>query len=117
MSPPWTEPAMHRVTSALLQEQRSSKAHPEGGVHAKETSHCLIEVLKKFLSDFSTQKQSLMTVEDLTSAIARLEQSQAQAMAAVAAPSEQIASLRVAIKDDKADKPVYLQSTSELEID
>ena len=49
---------MHRVTTSLLQEQWSSKAHKEGVVHVKETSHRFIEVLKKFLSDFSAQKQS-----------------------------------------------------------
>ena len=98
-------------------------------MHVKETSHSLIEVLKKFLSDVSAQKHLLMTVEenqvhafeltreDLTSSIARLEQSQDQAVAAVAALSEQLASLKVAIKDDKADKAVNLQSTCELEID
>ena len=98
-------------------------------MHVKETSHRLIEVLKKFLSDLSLQRQSLMTVEeqqvraigltreDLASAIARLQQSQAQAVAAVAALSEQIAYLKFAVKGDNADTAVYLQSTSELEID
>ena len=124
-----TEPVMQSANTALLQEQWSSKEQPEGVVCTIETSHRFIGVLKKLLSDFSTQKQSLMTVEktqvhasevtreDLMDALASLKQSQAQAVAEAAVLHDQIVPLKVAIKDDKADKAVNLHSTSELEVD
>ena len=108
------EPAMHRVMVALLQEQRSASEQPAGEVYVKETSHRLVEVLKKLLTDFSGQKQSLsqmeenqahafeLTKEDLTHEIEHLTRSQAQEVAAAAAFREQIASLKVAIRDDQA---------------
>jgi len=123
------EPAMHRVMVALLQEQRSASEQPAGEVYVKETSHRLVEVLKKLLTDFSGQKQSLsqmeenqahafeLTKEDLTHEIEHLTRSQAQEVAAAAAFREQIASLKVAIRDDQAEKAANVQSTSELKTD
>jgi len=123
-----SETAMHRVMVALLEEQ-SKRAQPEGDIYVKETSHRLIEVLKKLLSDFSGQKESLskteenqvhafeLTKEDLTNEIDNLTRSQAQEVAAAAALREHIASLKVAIKDDKAEKAANVQSTAELTAD
>ena len=104
-----SETAMHRVMVALLKEQ-SKRAQPEGDNYVKETSHRLIEVLKKLLSDFSGQKESLskieenqvhafeLTKEDLTNEIDNLTRSQAQEVAAAAALREHIASRKVPSK-------------------
>ena len=117
---------------ALLQrkfKEQSTRAQPEGDIHVEETSHRLIEVLEKLLSDFSAQKESLSKIEenqvhafelakeDLTNEIDNLTRSQAQEVSATAAVREHIASLKVSIKDNKAEKVADVQSTAELTAD
>ena len=123
-----TETAMHRVTFALLKEQ-STRAQPEGDIFVGDTSHRLIEVLEKLLSDFSAQKVSLSKIEenqvhafelvkeDLINEIDNLTRSQAQEVAATAAVREHIASLKVSMKDNKAEKVADVQSAAELTAD
>ena len=119
---------MHRVTVALLKEQ-STRAEPEGDIFVEGTSHRLIEVLEKLLSDFNAQKESLSKIEenqvhafelakeDLTNEIDNLTRSQAQEVAAAVAVREHIASLKVAMKDNKAEKVADVQSTADMTAD
>ena len=112
---------MYRVLVALLKEQ-STRAQPEGDMNAKETSHRLIGFLKNLLSDFIAQKQSVskieenqvhafeLTKEDLTNETENLTQSQ---VAAAVTFREHIASLKVFIKDDQAEKVANVPLTAE----
>ena len=117
---------------ALLQRkfrEQSTRAQPEGDIYVEETSHRLIEVLEKLLSDFSAQKESLSKIEenqvhafelakeDLTNEIDNLTRSQAQEVSATAAVREHVASLKVSIQDNKAEKVADVQSTAELTAD